>query len=86
MNAKPWEPVIEGKEMDGGRKEEREWENGYQALVNTAEPRIDFLLYLEKVFFFLNDVPWNATFFQSTTRASEWIGVNETEYSFKQRW
>ena len=86
MNAKPWEPVIEEKEMDGGRKEEREWENGYQALVNTAEPRIDFLLHLGKVFFFFNYVPWNATFFQRTARASEWIGVNETEYSFKQRW
>ena len=59
MNAKPWEPVIEGKEMDGGQKEEREWENVYQALVNTAEPRIDFLLYLGKVFvfFFLTVFP-----------------------------
>lgn len=38
--------------MDGRRKEETEQENGHQALVNTAEHRTDFLLYLGKVFFF----------------------------------
>ena len=43
--------------MDGGWKEEREQENGHQALLNTAEHRIDFLLSLGKVFFFLNYVP-----------------------------